>query len=177
MRFAVLLFLALPAFSSELRFSIPSDPKTFDPLHISDGNSELIRYLTAGVLVRVNRVTDKVEPELAESFSLTPDGKAITFKLRRNLKFSDGTPLGAEDVLRTLNTALDPKQASPKGDTFRSDQGVPVGTIKRHATGKGNASKDEMIAAMRALGHAVTDDNEADALAILHWAINTQEVV
>jgi len=50
-------------------------------------------------------------------------------------------------------------------------QGVPVGTIKRHATGRGNASKDEVIAAMRALGHAVTDDNEADALAILHWAI------
>jgi Holliday junction resolvasome RuvABC endonuclease subunit len=55
-------------------------------------------------------------------------------------------------------------------------QGVPVGTIKKHATGKGNASKDEVIAAMRAMGHAVTDDNEADALAILHWAIDTQEV-
>ena len=54
-------------------------------------------------------------------------------------------------------------------------QGVPVGTIKKHATGKGNASKDEMIAAMRALGHGVTDDNEADALAILRWVIDTQE--
>ncbi len=53
-------------------------------------------------------------------------------------------------------------------------QGVPVGTIKKHATGKGNASKTEVIAAMRALGHPVTDDNEADALAILHWAIDTQ---
>ena len=53
-------------------------------------------------------------------------------------------------------------------------QGVPVGTIKKFATGRGNAGKDEMIAAMRALGHAVTDDNEADALAILHWAIDTQ---
>ncbi len=53
-------------------------------------------------------------------------------------------------------------------------QGVPVGTIKKHATGKGNASKDEVITAMRAMGHAVTDDNEADALAILHWAIDTQ---
>ena len=53
-------------------------------------------------------------------------------------------------------------------------QGVPVGTIKKHATGKGNASKDEVMAAMRALGHPVTDDNEADALAILHWAIDTQ---
>lgn len=55
-------------------------------------------------------------------------------------------------------------------------QGVPVGTIKKHATGKGNAGKDEVIAAMRAKGHPVTDDNEADALAILHWAINTQGV-
>ena len=50
-------------------------------------------------------------------------------------------------------------------------QGVPVGTIKKHATGKGNASKDEMVAAARLRGHAPTDDNEADALAILHWAI------
>ena len=50
-------------------------------------------------------------------------------------------------------------------------QGVPVGTIKKHATGKGNANKDAMVAAMRALGHQPVDDNEADALALLHWAI------
>ena len=50
-------------------------------------------------------------------------------------------------------------------------QGVPVGTIKKHATGKGNASKDEMVASARARDHAPTDDNEADALALLHWAI------
>jgi hypothetical protein len=49
--------------------------------------------------------------------------------------------------------------------------GVPVGTIKKHATGKGNASKDEMIAAVKARGHAPADDNEADALALLYQAI------
>lgn len=53
-------------------------------------------------------------------------------------------------------------------------QGVPVGTIKRHATGKGNAGKDAVIAAMRAKGFDPEDDNEADALAILSWAIDTQ---
>jgi Holliday junction resolvasome RuvABC endonuclease subunit len=53
-------------------------------------------------------------------------------------------------------------------------QGVPVGTIKKHATGKGNAGKDEMIQAMQAKGHPVENDNEADALAILHWALDTQ---
>lgn len=50
-------------------------------------------------------------------------------------------------------------------------QGVPVGTIKKHATGSGNASKQAVIAAMQAKGHPVTDDNEADALAILYWAL------
>ena len=54
-------------------------------------------------------------------------------------------------------------------------QGVPVGTIKRHATGKGNASKTAVSDAMRALGHAVNDENEADALALLLWALDTQE--
>lgn len=54
-------------------------------------------------------------------------------------------------------------------------QGVPVGTIKKHASGRGNESKDEVIAAVRAWGHAPADDNEADALALLRWAIQTQE--
>ena len=51
--------------------------------------------------------------------------------------------------------------------------GVPVGTIKRHATGHGNAPKEAMIAATRARGYSPADDNEADAIAILLWAIET----
>jgi Holliday junction resolvasome RuvABC endonuclease subunit len=53
-------------------------------------------------------------------------------------------------------------------------EGVPVGTIKRHATGKGNANKDAMMAAARARGFSPADDNEADAIAILLWAIETK---
>ncbi len=52
-------------------------------------------------------------------------------------------------------------------------QGVPVATIKRHVTGKGNAGKEAVIAAVRARGHQPVDDNEADAIAILLWAIDT----
>jgi Holliday junction resolvasome RuvABC endonuclease subunit len=54
-------------------------------------------------------------------------------------------------------------------------QGVPVGTIKKHATGRGNADKQAMVAAMQLLGHPVTDDNEADALALLHWALEADK--
>jgi Holliday junction resolvasome RuvABC endonuclease subunit len=52
-------------------------------------------------------------------------------------------------------------------------QSVPVGTIKQHVTGKGNAPKEAMIAAARARGFSPADDNEADAIAILLWAIET----
>ncbi|MFZ9349819.1 MAG: crossover junction endodeoxyribonuclease RuvC [Candidatus Fonsibacter ubiquis] len=54
-------------------------------------------------------------------------------------------------------------------------QGVPVGFIKRHATGKGNAGKPEMLAAVQAKGHPVTDDNEADAIALLYWALEVAD--
>ena len=55
-------------------------------------------------------------------------------------------------------------------------QGIPVGTIKKHATGKGNASKGDMIAAMQAHGHQPEDDNEADALALLYLAMEQGEL-
>lgn len=44
--------------------------------------------------------------------------------------------------------------------------GVPVSHIKRHVTGTGNADKDAVIAAVRALGYHPADDNEADAIAL-----------
>jgi len=53
-------------------------------------------------------------------------------------------------------------------------QGIPVGTIKKHATGKGNAPKQAMIDAARVRGFTPADDNEADAIAILLWALETQ---
>lgn len=51
--------------------------------------------------------------------------------------------------------------------------GVPVGTIKKFATGAGNSGKEAMIAAMKKLGYEPGDDNEADALAIMEWALET----
>lgn len=48
---------------------------------------------------------------------------------------------------------------------------VGVGTIKKHWTGKGNADKDAMLAQARARGFRPDSDNDADALAILHWAV------
>jgi Holliday junction resolvasome RuvABC endonuclease subunit len=48
-------------------------------------------------------------------------------------------------------------------------QGVSVSTIKQHVTGKGNASKQDVMLSIRAKGYKPQDDNEADALALLEW--------
>lgn len=115
---------AAPA-PKELHFAIAGDPLTFDPLQVSESNAETIRYLTAGVLVRVNRATDQLEPELAESWQFSDGGRTLTFHLRAGLKFSDGSPLTSADVSRTISRALDPKEASPAGDTIRTAEGNP----------------------------------------------------
>jgi peptide/nickel transport system substrate-binding protein len=120
-----LLLIPLTALPAELHFAIAGDPKTFDALQVAESHSETVRYLTGGVLIRVNRTTLKLEPELAESWTAPPDGKSISLHLRAGLKFSDGTPLTSADVVRTLTRALDPKEASPAGDPFRSADGNP----------------------------------------------------
>lgn len=107
----------------ELRFCLRSEPKTFDPLKVEDDASVAIRYLTGGVLVRMNRQTQALEPELAQSWKVSKDGRQITFKLRGGISFSDGTPFSAEDVAYTVQQLMDPNLHSPTGDTFRSGPG------------------------------------------------------
>lgn len=107
----------------ELRFCLRSEPKTFDPLKVEDDASVSIRYLTGGVLVRMNRQTQALEPELAQSWKVSKDGRQITFKLRSGISFSDGTPFSAEDVAYTVQQLMDPNLHSPTGDAFRSGPG------------------------------------------------------
>ena len=121
-----LLFAAIAALAQsggELRFCLRSEPKTFDPLKVEDDASVAIRYLTGGVLVRMNRQTQALEPELAQSWKVSKDGKQITFKLRSGISFSDGTPFSAEDVAYTVQQLMDPNLHSPTGDSFRSGPG------------------------------------------------------
>lgn len=125
-RLAVILLIAVGSLAQtggELRFSLRSEPKTFNPLLVADDASETVRYLTGGVLIRVNRLTQAAEPELATSWKLSKDGRSITFTLRDKVFYSDGTPFAAEDVATTVRQMMDPKLHSPTGDAFRSGTG------------------------------------------------------
>lgn len=119
---------AAPRTPGELVWTIGYDPKTFDPAKVDDQESELVRYLTAGVLLRFNRFTQKVEPELAQGWNLSPDGKTLTFKLRPGAQFSDGSSLTSKDVAWSIRRVLDPATGSPAAEEFISPGSVVVET-------------------------------------------------
>jgi peptide/nickel transport system substrate-binding protein len=114
----------------ELRFCIRSEPRSFHPALADSDAAETIRYLTGGVLVRVNRGNQQLEPELAASWRIENGGKSIVFQLRPGVFFSDGTPFSAEDVVYTMNVLLDPALNSATGDTFQAGGGA-IQTMQR----------------------------------------------
>lgn len=128
---AVLGSLSLHAqWGGELRLCLRSEPKTFHPALADSDATETVRYLTGGVLLRVNRVNQQMEPELATSWKVDNGGRRITFQLRQGVSFSDGTPFSAEDVVYTMQVLLDPNLHSPTGDTFQGGSGA-VQTMAR----------------------------------------------
>jgi peptide/nickel transport system substrate-binding protein len=114
----------------ELRACLRSQPKTFDPALVADDASETIRYLTGGVLIRVNRITQALEPELAISWKLSGAGRAIHFRLREGVAFSDGAPFTAADVAFTFQKLMAPEIHSPTADSFRSAPGAVRTTVE-----------------------------------------------
>ena len=120
----VFVFGSEPARSGgELRMALRAEPKTFDPYLASDEPSALIRYLTSGVLVRINRATQMVEPELAVSWRATEAGRRIVFRLREGVTFSEGSPFTAADVCFSFRRLMDPALESPVADSFESAKG------------------------------------------------------
>jgi peptide/nickel transport system substrate-binding protein len=93
-----------------------SEPKTLNPVTAADAPSrEVIGRLTAD-LIHINRQTQNTEPALAKSWSVSKDGRVFTVKLRRGLRFSDGQPFDAEDVVFSFQVYLDEKIHSPQRD-------------------------------------------------------------
>lgn len=112
----------------ELVWAIHYDPRTFDPAKVDDQASELVRYLTGGVLVRLNRLTGKPEPQLAESYTISAQGTLLVFHLRTGLRFSDGTALTAADVAWSVRRVLAPATQSVVAEEFLSPAAVVVDT-------------------------------------------------
>jgi peptide/nickel transport system substrate-binding protein len=93
-----------------------SEPRTFNPVVAIDQNSLGVNARLMGDLIHINRATQKTEPALAKSWTVSKDGTQFTVNLRRGLRFSDGAPFDADDVLFSFKVYLDEQVHSPQRD-------------------------------------------------------------
>jgi ABC-type transport system substrate-binding protein len=101
----------LPVKGGSLTVRITSDPPSLNPNTTEDLWAD--RLIVGSVEEALVRVDEKdapryrVVPALAESWEVSPDGRVYTFKLRHGVRFHDGTPLTAHDVVATIDRIMD----------------------------------------------------------------------
>jgi len=99
-----------------LEYAQRTEPKTLNPAFAGDNPSREVIHRIMADLVHINRETQRTEPALAKSWSVSPDGLRYTLELRRGLRFSDGQPFDADDVVFSFQAYLDEKLNSPQRD-------------------------------------------------------------
>ncbi|MDR7485833.1 MAG: ABC transporter substrate-binding protein [Armatimonadota bacterium] len=157
-----------------------SDPRTFNLLVAQETSSTAPLGYLFDSLAETNRVTLDVEPNLAESWTVSRDGRTWVFRLRRGVQWFDGRPVTADDVVFTLDAAFTPGVQSSLPDVltiagkkigyrkvddytveFRTDQ--PFGPFLRTVGGIAPLPRHRLEAALR---QGATEFNRA-------WGINT----
>lgn len=108
--------------TTTLRWSIEgiSDVVSLDPARATDAQGFTVIGLLHAGLVRLNAEL-LVEPDLAESWTISEDGLTYTFTLREGAAFSDGSPVTAADVVWSLTHALDPNTGAWTGPFLLSN--------------------------------------------------------
>jgi peptide/nickel transport system substrate-binding protein len=106
-----------------------TEPRTLNPITAVDSPSRDVIRRTTADLIHVNRETQQLEPALAKSWTVSPDGRRFTLVLRRGVRFSDGDEFDADDVVFSFQVYLDEKVASPQRDNLMVG-GKPIAVTK-----------------------------------------------
>src|SRR3954463_3208825 len=96
--------------------ALRAEPKTLNPVTAVDQVSRDVIGRLSSDLIHIDRDTQKTVPALARSWSASADGRHYTLELRRGLRFSDGHPFDADDVVFSFACYLDERNASPERD-------------------------------------------------------------
>jgi peptide/nickel transport system substrate-binding protein len=99
--------------------SIRAEPRSFNRYTARDLSTTVLTHLMHAGLVRIDRVTNQLEPELAESWELLADRQTYRLRLRQDVRFSDGSPFSADDVVFSFRAIYDERAASVLADTLQ----------------------------------------------------------
>ena len=104
-----------------LTVSVRAEPRSFSRIVARDSTTDLLTNLTQAKLVRINKVTQEVEPWLAESWTRSDDARRYTLTLRPDVVFSDGQPFTSADVVFTFKAIYDEKTGSNLADSLTAN--------------------------------------------------------
>jgi peptide/nickel transport system substrate-binding protein len=110
-----------------------AEPKTFNPIAALDIPSRDVIWRMQADLIHINRETQRAEPALARSWTVSPDGLHYVLSLRRGVRFSDGHPFDADDVVFSFNAYLDERLHAAQRDLLLIG-GKPIAVRKIDAT-------------------------------------------
>ena len=98
--------------------ALRAEPKTFNPLLAIDNPTLTVARRLMADLVHIDRETQHTVAALARTWSVSPDGRRYVLDLRRGIRFSDGEPFDADDVLFTFEILLDEEVGAPHRDVL-----------------------------------------------------------
>ena len=96
--------------------ALRAEPRTLNPAVVADAPSREVVGRMMGDLIHINRRTQLTEPALASAWTRSADGRVYTLTLRKGVRFSDGDPFDADDVVFTFKVMLDERLGSPNRD-------------------------------------------------------------
>ena len=106
-------------YGGRLVLSTTSDPKSFNPILAKETSTTIITNHLFEGLTTTNGITTEVEPNLAKTWRVSEDGLTWTFYLRDDVRWFDGTPFTADDVVFTFNNLIyNPKIPNSARDIF-----------------------------------------------------------
>ncbi len=97
--------------SGVLIVALPLDPNSINPPNAADRMAGNVINQIFDSLLEVDNVTNELRPSLATEWTVSEDGMEYTFKLREGVRFHDGSPFDAQDVVATFEAGKDPVNA------------------------------------------------------------------
>jgi peptide/nickel transport system substrate-binding protein len=156
-----------------------AEPKTLNPVTATDAVSREVVGRLMGDLIEINRSSQQTEPALAKSWKISPDGRTFTLQLRRGIRFSDGHPFDADDVLFSFNVYMDEAVDSPQRDLLIID-GKPILVTKldqytvRFALPRPYAAAERLFDGLAMLPKHLLEKQYREGHFAQAWSLNVQ---
>jgi len=155
-----------------------SEPKTLNPvIAVDEISREVIGRLMAD-LITINRASQQTEPGLAKSWRISSDGLTFTLKLRKGIRFSDGHPFDADDVIFSFHLYLDQAVNSPQHDLLIID-GKPLAVTKldqytvRFTLPRPYAAAERIFDSVAILPKHILEKPYREGRLVQTWPVNT----